>query len=270
MPRGVRLGRGKTRRRAEDTDRRGALKAELGRSRQLCPAVRAPKGQRRRALHAELRLGVGSRSGIGDTSCAPPTRRARLRSGDDSAGVAARSNHGAGRAVLAAVFRLVPPPPSPANTSCPSRGTSSSRWRDARGPARACPCDGRACRGRGGSGRAGPDPHGDAPASLDVDVTDGEPPAFLSEQSHRRLAVPREAARNRGHLAAEPPHSSVSSSKRMCAAALLSFERSPARVSRYRGSVDRGRVSPRTNRRSTSQNSPVAVTAGMCARPTNS
>jgi hypothetical protein len=41
-------------------------------------------------------------------------------------------------------------PPSPASTSCPSRGTSSSRWRGAPGPARACPCGGRACRSRGG------------------------------------------------------------------------------------------------------------------------
>jgi hypothetical protein len=48
-----------------------------------------------------------------------------------------------------------PPPPSPASTSCPCRGTSSSRWRGAPGPARACPCGGRACRGRGGSGRRG-------------------------------------------------------------------------------------------------------------------
>jgi hypothetical protein len=46
-----------------------------------------------------------------------------------------------------------PPPPSPASTSCPSRGTSSSRRRGVPGPARACPCGGRACRGRGGSGR---------------------------------------------------------------------------------------------------------------------
>src|SRR5262249_8093704 len=48
---------------------------------------------------------------------------------------------------------LALPSPSPASTSCPSRGTSSSPWPGARGPARACPCGSRACRGRGGSGR---------------------------------------------------------------------------------------------------------------------
>src|SRR5262249_34977669 len=47
----------------------------------------------------------------------------------------------------------VPPPPSPASTSCPSRGTSLSPWRDAHGLARACPCGGRAGGGRGGSER---------------------------------------------------------------------------------------------------------------------
>src|SRR5882672_6127215 len=36
----------------------------------------------------------------------------------------------------------LPPPRSPERTAYPSRGTSSSRWRDAR----ACPCVGRACR----------------------------------------------------------------------------------------------------------------------------
>jgi hypothetical protein len=59
-----------------------------------------------------------------------------------------------------------PPPPSPAGTSCPCRNTSSSRWRGALGPARVCPCGGRARRGRVGdegrmpSGSAVPAPRG--------------------------------------------------------------------------------------------------------------
>src|SRR4029434_4830007 len=44
-----------------------------------------------------------------------------------------------------------PPPPAPARTACPSRGTSLPRWSGARGPARACRCAGRAWRRRGGS-----------------------------------------------------------------------------------------------------------------------
>src|SRR5438128_12468847 len=49
---------------------------------------------------------------------------------------------------------VTPHPPSPARTAYPSRGTSSPPWSGALGPARACPCAGRACRGRGGSGPA--------------------------------------------------------------------------------------------------------------------
>ena len=87
-----------------------------------------------------------------------------------------------------------PPPPAPARTACPSRGTSSSRSSSARALAAAAPDAGRACRGRGGSGRRGGAFRGTWRAS----GPSGSPPPRSRDRAPSDRPRPRRAGGARG------------------------------------------------------------------------
>jgi len=82
----VGLGGGEARCRARAGDWLRTLEAELRARGKLCPAARASKDERRRALQAELRLRRVLLLAPGAFHEHSTTRRARLRSADDSVG----------------------------------------------------------------------------------------------------------------------------------------------------------------------------------------
>jgi hypothetical protein len=80
----VALGRGEALGGARGSDRRRALEAELRPRRAAASRSSCIEGPAAPRTPGTTSPGAGSPAGTGDTSCALPTRRARLRSGDDS------------------------------------------------------------------------------------------------------------------------------------------------------------------------------------------